>query len=222
MKRFFLIFAVIFFLTPLFAQTEEETKVDKAFDVVLQFEPAVYINTQSTLVSAPSPIVYPISIGFLWPNTRTIAIQPSLSFFLMYNLMYNNKALPAEIENRTTTTLCFMLNIPAVYSVYLDNSRFQFSGGAGILVRFGFLSSGVGPSDSGWNGTAGADVSAINQWFWNGMRWFYLTIGASWLYNLTPQLKAGPTINCYIPAGGIISDQDLQGMIISVGIKICR
>ena len=28
-------------------------------------------------------------------------------------------ALPAEIENRTTTTLSFMLNIPAVFSFFL-------------------------------------------------------------------------------------------------------
>ena len=126
MKKFLLIFTLIFLLCPLFAQTDEapeippeqpasseqiETKTAKNFDFIMQFEPAVYINTESTLVCAPSPVVYPISIGILWPNYSKFSIQPSLSFFFMYHLMYNGRVLPAEIENRTSTTLSFMLNI---------------------------------------------------------------------------------------------------------------
>lgn len=230
MKKILLILAAVFLFSQVFAQEEDSSTIEtsiveekkRPFDFVLQFEPGVYINTESTLVSAPSPIVYPITLGILWPNESRFSIQPTLSFFLMYHLMYNNRALPAEIENRTTTTLSFMLNIPVMYSIYLNKSRFQFNAGLAMLIRFGFLSLGVKDSDSGWTGSAAGDVSAINAWFWNDMRWFYLTLGSSWLYNLTPQLKAGPVINCYIPVGGLIKDHDVQGMMISVGIKICR
>lgn len=224
-KSIFLISAV-FFMAHVFSQeevlSEEQSDSIKSFDFVLQFEPAVYINTQSTLVSAPSPVVYPISFGVSWPNNNSISIQPTISFFMMNHLFYENRALPAEIENRTTTTLSFMLNIPAVYSVFLDNSRFQFSAGPAALMRFGLLSPGVKESDSGWSGTATSDVSKINAWFWNSARWFYFNAGASWLYNVSKELKAGPTLNCYIPLGVIITDHDVQGMIISLGIKICR
>ena len=240
-KLLFLIFTSLFFLTGLFAQetetsepaaeveetedvSEETYSQSKSFplDFVMQFEPGVYINTESTLVSAPSPIVYPISIGFLIPDRSWIAVQPTISFFMMNHLFYQDKALPAEIENRTTTTLSFMLNIPAVFSLYLQNSCFQFSAGLGLFMRFGLLASGVKESDSGWTGSAGKDVEQINNYFWDNMRWFYLTAGGSWLYNLTPQLRAGPTINLYLPVGGLISDKNAQGMIISAGIKICR
>ena len=225
MKKILFLLAAVFLLSQVYAQEEESSTAEekkRPLDIVLQFEPGVYINTESTLVSAPSPIVYPVTFGILWPNESRISIQPTLSFFLMYHLMYNNRALPAEIENRTTTTLSFMLNIPAVYSIILSKSRFQISAGAGLLIRFGFLSLGVKDYDYGWTGSAAGDVSAINTWFWNDMRWFYLTAGVSWLYNLTPQLKAGPVINCYIPVGGLINDHDAQGMLISLGIKICR
>ena len=239
MKKLLLIFINIIFLTGLFAQeaesesvsaaetesvaeTDAQTTEKKSAKFVMQFEPGFYINTASPLVSAPSPIVYPITLGFIWPEQTTIAIQPVISFFMMNHLYYEDKALPAEIENRTTTTLSFMLNIPTVYSLFLENSRFQFSGGAGIFMRFGILSPGVEESDSGWTGSAGQDAAKINEYFWGNMRWFYLTLGASWLYNLTPQLRAGPTINAYIPVGGLISDKTVQGMIISAGIKICR
>ena len=229
MKKFLLVLLTLLFLAPAFSQTEESEepeksdkpeKTEKTVDFVLQFEPAVYLNTESTLVSAPSPVVYPISIGFLWPNNGIFSVQPTLSFFFMYHLMYNGRALPAEIENRTATTLSFMLNIPAVYSMYFEKSRFQFSVGAGVFLRFGLLSMGVSPNSSGWTGSASRDVDSINSWFWSDMRWFYLSAGVNWLYNLTPRIKAGPTINAYIPVGGLIKDHDLQGMIISLGIKL--
>ena len=230
MKKLLFTLAAVFFLTSLYAQedtefyeeTEPAQQAPFPIDFVMQFEPALYLNTESTLVSAPSPIVYPISIGFLWPDRSTFAIQPTLSFFMMQHLLYEDKALPAEIENRTTTTLSFMLNIPVVFSLFLDNSQFQFTAGPGILMRFGLPSPGVKEEDSGWSGSAGSDVEKINEYFWNDMRWFYVSAGGSWLYNLTPQLKAGPVINCYIPVGGLIKDHDVQGMLISVGIQICR
>ena len=227
-KKFFLIFTSLLLLSSLAAQEEQETEASEepkspfSADFVLQFEPGIYINTASTLVSAPSPVVYPISIGFLWPNSGKIAIQPTISFFMMNHLLYEDKALPAEIENRTTTTLSFMLNIPAVYSIYLEKSNFQITGGLGVFIRFGLLSPGVKDGDSGWTGSAGSDVKEINKYFWGNMRWLYITLGGSWLYNLTPQLRAGPTINVYMPVGGLISDGSAQAMIISAGIKICR
>ena len=227
MKKILLIFTVLFSLIPLFAQEADE-EAPKGFfeqyplDFVMQFEPGIHINTASKLESAPSPIIYPISVGVLWPADSMIAVQPVISFFMMNHLYYEDKALPAEIENRTTTTLSFMLNIPAVYSIYLEQSRFQITAGLGVFMRFGLLSPGVKDSDSGWTGTAGGDVKKINEWFWKNARWLYLTVGGSWLYNLTPQLKAGPVINCYIPVGGLIKDHNVQGMMISAGIKICR
>ena len=213
MKKFLLVLTAVFSLSLTFAQPA---------DFVMQFEPAFYLNTESTLVSAPSPIVYPISIGFLWPERSQFAVQPTISFFMMNHLLYEDKALPAEIENRTTTTLSFMLNIPAVFSIFLETSQFQISAGPGVLMRFGLLSPGVKEGDSGWSGSAAGDTDIINDYFWNDLRWFYANAGASWLYNLTPQLRAGPTINAYIPVGGLISDASPQAMIISAGIKICR
>ena len=229
MKRLFSILAAVIFISSVYAQEtdlQELSRNEKSsgipVDFVLQFEPSLYLNTESTLVSAPSPIIYPVSIGFLWPDYSTIAIEPTLSFFMMNHLLYENKAIPAEIENRTTTTLSFMLNIPVVFSFFLHSSRFQLDVGPAILMRFGLLSPGVKESDSGWTGTAAEDVTAINSWFWNDLRWFYLTAGGSWLYNLDSKLMAGPVINISIPLGGLIVDKDAQGMLISLGIKICR
>ena len=243
MKRTLIILATVFFLSAIFAQEadlqndvsqatslqelplsefSQQSDTSHPLDFILQFEPTLYLNTESSLVSAPSPIVYPISIGFLWPNYARIAVQPTLSFFMMNHLLYDDKAVPAEIENRTTTTLSFMLNVPVVYSFFLSTSRFQVLAGPAVFLRFGLLSPGVKETDSGWLGTAGEDVTAINSWFLSDLRWFYFTVGTSWLYNLTTNLRAGPVTQISIPVGGLISDQSAQGMLISFGIKICR
>ena len=148
MKKFLFIFMTLFFVSEVFPQNTDEPvaeteTITRNIGFIMQFEPGLYLNTESRLISAPSPIVYPVSAGIIWPENAKIAIQPMLSFFMMNHLFYDGKALPAEIENRTTTTLAFMLNIPAVYSIFLENSRFQITGGLGIFMRFGLLSPGV-------------------------------------------------------------------------------
>ena len=192
------------------------------FDFVAEFSPSVYINPESTTVSAPSPVIYPISLGFCWPKSNFIAIQPTLSFFMMYHLWYDGMALPAEIENRTSQTVSFLLNLPAVFNIFQnEKSRFQILAGAAVLMRFGILANGVKESDTGFTGTAGGDMDQINSWFWQNARFFYFSCGGSWLYTFTPHLKAGPTINAYIPLGSLISGEGVQAMILSVGLKVC-
>ena len=190
-------------------------------DLMAGFSPAVYINTESTLVSAPSPVIYPVSIGFLWPNYTKIAIQPTLSFFTMYHLWYDGQALPAEIENRTSQTISLLLDLPAVFSIYPnEKSRFQFSTGLAFLMRFGILAGGVKETDSGYTGSAGSDMDQINSYFWSNARFLYLSLGASWLYDLVPHLRLGPVFHTYLPLGSLFSGESVQGMIISLGLKL--
>lgn len=190
-------------------------------DLTAEFSPAVYVNPESSLVSAPSPVIYPISIGFLWPNYTKIAIQPTLSFFTMYHLWYDGQALPAEIENRTSQTVSLLLDIPAVFSLYPnEKSRFQFSTGLAFLMRFGILAGGVKESDSGYTGSAGSDMDKINSYFWDNARFLYLSFGASWLYDLVPHLRLGPVFHTYLPLGSLFAGEGAQGMIISVGLKL--
>ena len=142
MKKLFLITAVLFSLGLGGLAAQEDTDANQAsvpaaenpskksffssIDFLLQFTPAVYINPESTLVSAPSPIIYPLGIGFLFPKAARFAIQPTLSFFMMYHLWYDGMALPAEIENRTSQTISFLLDIPAVFQIFAsEKSRFQ-------------------------------------------------------------------------------------------------
>lgn len=210
-----------------FAQAETFTEFIHSLDFCFDIGPAMYINTKSKavnadgyLISGPSPVVEPVTIGILWPNYTFVSVEPTVSYFSMYYLWYDGTALPAEIENRTVNALSFMFNVPVVFQLYLKNMRFQISGGIGVLARFGLLAGGVKESDSGYTGTAGGDLKEMNNWFWKDARFMYISTGFSCLFNMYGKVKAGPTIKAYIPMSLVTTKQGLQGMIIDAGLKI--
>lgn len=235
MKKIILIFTILFSLVAgIYAQESdvsfddehEFTKAEDFFefihslDFIIQTEPGVYLNPESKLVSAPSPMIYPLTIGIIWPNYTVFSVQPTLSFFAMDYLLYENKVLPAEIENRTSTALSFLFNLPLVVSLYFPHSRLQFMPGVSLMARFGFLANNVNEQDYGFSGSAGEDIQKINQWFWSDMHYLYLSFGFSWLFDVYRTMKAGPVVNAYIPMSFIANGEGLQGTIFSAGLKI--
>ena len=137
-------------------------------------------------------------------------------------LWFEDMALPSEIENRTATTLMTFINLPAVFTFKLPHSKLHLSAGVGINIRYSFLSLGVDKTDPGFNGnTAQEDVKLINKWFWEYGHWLYLTAGTSWLYPITDKIQVGPVFDVKIPMGLLIDEKNVQGMMLSVGFKLC-
>lgn len=203
-----------------FTQSESFIEFIHSLDFVFHMETGMYLNTESKLISAPSPVIYPLTIGILWPNYTFIALQPTVSFFMMNHLWYEDRALPAEIENRTSTTLSFMITLPVVISIYTKNSRLQLMPGISMLARFGLLANNVASDDYGYTGTAGGDMDEINNWFWKNGNFIYLSAGASWIFKFHNEAKAGPVMNLYIPIGSAINYEGMQGFMFSTGFKI--
>ena len=215
------------------SQRNEKTIIGKQFtkaedfkgflnqvDFNIQMSSSIYVNTQSPLVSAPSPILFPFTIGFSWPNYTFLAIQPSVSFFILNSLWHNEMALPSEIENRTATSYCLFFNIPASFSLYLKQSKIQLSVGAGILLPITAISVGVSPTDSGTSGSAELDVAKIQEYYISKGRLFYITAELSWLFDITNKMKLGPVIGAYFPLGSFINDEGFSRFMGHVGVKI--
>jgi hypothetical protein len=192
-------------------------------DFFLTFEPMFILNTEAGTKSAPSPVVYPLTVGVSWPDYYFVSFQPRLSLFYNYYLWDSDEemALPAEVENRTATVFSFLFTFPAVFSFHLtDRGTLEAEAGVSMLVRFGILSSGVSSSDSGTSGTAADDTSLINKWFWTNGRMMYLSGGAAWLYSFTDTIKAGPDVRFYLPLGSLAEGRGLDAMMLSAGIKL--
>ena len=139
---------------------------------------------------------------------------------MMNHLWYEDRALPAEIENRTSTTLSFMFTLPLVISIYTKNSRIQLMPGISLLARYGLLANNVESEDYGFTGSAGSDMDEINKWFWSNANYIYISAGASWLFDCFNNAKAGPVVKVQIPVVSVINNESMQGLIISLGLKL--
>lgn len=212
----FLIFAVMQVF--LFSEEPENTETEKKsfLDTVslsVKLPTTVYLNLGDKKDSAPSPILFTPGIGFIWPNESFLAFEPSANFFYNYYLWHDGKALPAEIENRTATTLSVLLDLPVVFTLNIAKSRFKVNAGAAFLMRFGWQSEGTDPS-------ASEELKLINDYFWGKGRFLYLSGAVSWMIPTTNNTKFGPFMTIYAPVGSIFAREGLNGMIISVGLKI--
>lgn len=227
-KRFLLIFSIfLVFSTFLFCQEEkDENSVEiqinsKKIDFFIQLEPTVYLNPEaSKLKSAPSPIIFPLTLGIKFPNYTLFSFSPSISFFMMNHLLFEGIPLPAEIENRTSTTFSFMLNLPCSVNFLMKNFELSVLVGIGIFARFSALAHGINENDSGFLNSAIDDVNEMNSFFWKNGNWFYLTAGFCSVYKFSSKIKFGPTMNIYLPIIPLIKEKSTQAMMISFGVKI--
>lgn len=176
----------------------------------------ITLNLASKQTSAPTPVNFYIGGGAIIPLTEMITLEPHLDFWMMYYLFDGKDALPAEVEHRTATTLCFMLDVPVGFNFKSGNHTFTPGAGLGLFLRFGFLSNGVKPGDSGATGTAQGDAEKIAAWFWSDARFLYPEIFFSWDYKVSDFMRAGLTAKIYIPMGSIFSGHGLDGMIFNI------
>lgn len=201
--KYIFAFLLIFFST--------QALVARSLDYFFTMPTSFYYSNGDKQHSAPSPIVFNPGFGIIWPNEGFISIEPSLNFYYSYYLWYDGRALPAEIENRTSTTLSFMLDIPAVFTLPINTTKLKLDIGASMLMRFGWLSNGANEAQ---------DVEMINHYFWSQARFLYLSGGITWMVGLPSKTKFGPFAKFYLPLGSLIANEELNGMIISAGLKV--
>lgn len=195
----------------------------KQLRFVLAGAPTFKFNSIDTKTAAATSLVFPLTIGAHWSNNYFVTIEPRLSLYTQYYIWNNSKkaALPTEIENRTAMVLEFMLDLPVVFTLQVSKKTdVEFFIGPAFLFRGGFLASGIQSGDSGTSGSAGSDVKEINKWFWDNGRWFYFSLGASWMIHALPHLTLGPEIHLYLPIGSFASSESFNEMTLSLGIKV--
>lgn len=198
MKKIFYIFLILFFSNSIFAKAS----------FFVELTPSLLLNTEDKKYSAPSPIYFPLSLG-VKIETPFAKIEPSISLWTNYYLLAHDKALISEIENRTSLAISSMINIPASFSI--GETGLSISAGFAFFLRFALPLEGIEASD---------EVSKINEYFWQKMRFLYLSTDVQWMFDL-PKVKAGPILRFYLPLGGLISDKSMNASIFNLGLKVC-
>ncbi|MBP5283783.1 MAG: hypothetical protein J6Y93_03855 [Treponema sp.] len=218
MKKCLVTLIILLSSFSLFAQ-QEETK-EKNYSYYLTIGPQFMLNTDSTAKSAPSPINFSFGFGMNFFEDKMLNFQPHLVFSTNYYLWDGENARPAEIENRTATSLNFMLDLNVMHSIGKMHT-FQYGGGLGIFARFALLSAGVDENDAGGTAgsTAGDDVNSIGDWFWSGANFLYPQIALSYTYT-SGKWQMGAESHVYFPFGSIIDGRGVDGLIVSLSFKV--
>lgn len=163
------------------------------------------------LKSAPSPLVGFLGFEYRHPVLRPgVYFSPSASFFLLAYLWANDRALPAEIENRTAFVPAILLDGSLLYTIEKDRFLFSFGGGPGVMLRYAFLESGVSESEKSYSEDmpAGEQVKHINKYLWSSLRWFYPMLQGSVRYQLANGWGAGASLRLGLPVFNIWSKPD--------------
>jgi len=153
------------------------------------------------LSSAPSPLLGFAGAAYRYPVTPTMDFSPSASLYTVQYLWAEERALPAEIENRTAFVPSLLLDFSFLYHIEKDRFLYTFGGGPAILARVAFLESDV-PADTinpGETLNAGDQVKAINGYFWGSARWLYPMLQGGIRYKLETGWGAGLTVRAGIP-----------------------
>lgn len=157
------------------------------------------------LSSAPSPLCGFIGAEYRYPITPLVAFAPSGTLYAAQYLFANNRALPAEIENRTAYVPSLLLDFSFLYHIEKGRFTYSFGGGPAIIARYGFLEYGISGNaiNPGETLNASAQVDAINEYFWGYGRWFYPIVQAGIRYELETGWGAGLVIRAAIPVSNI-------------------
>lgn len=201
----------------------EASSDDSFYTLFFTAGPMLLLNTDSSTHSAPSPIMFAGGIGADFFNSKPVRAQARLSFFTNYYFWDGEKARPAEVENRTATVLSFLLDTCAVYPINRGAATYAFGAGLGFLARYGVLSNGVESSDSGSSDqlTAEKDVSNINTWLWENMRFLYPELTFSYMHSIpSSSITVGTDFRFYIPLGSLTTGNGMDASLFSLAFKL--
>lgn len=193
-------------------------------DLVFGLTPSIIVNTHTkdsagSFISGPSPVVMPVYIGLSIPNYTAVSFQPSLRFFTTFNLVYGDMVLPAEIENRTGHTFCFLINLPVAFKYNIKN-KYSWTVLAGLagLIRFAAVPVNMEGTESGYTGSVKSDIDYMNKWFYQNMRFLYLSAATDWLFYYG-KTKFGPELSLFLPVS-LIADKSADGLMLGLGFKV--
>ncbi len=152
------------------------------------------------LASAPSPIEPFFGLEYRYPLDRQLVLAPSASLYVVRYLWASDRALPAELENRTALVPTLMIDVPVLYTIQRNKFLFSLGGGLSFLLRYAFLEPGV-PPDAQNPGelTAAEQVSNINSYLWGSLRWLYPSLQAGIRYELETGWGGGLILRAGLP-----------------------
>lgn len=216
-KSIFSIFIFIFSVN-LFAKGSNDMALSFAFGFhnILNLEKPSDTPVQ-TYNGAPSPVLFAPSFTVKLLLAENVTLEPGVELCFTNYLFKDNKAYPAEIENRTAFVTSLLLDVPAVYTFRLSEHNSLFAGGGlAFNIRFGIRAANVTISE------AGSDISNINKYFYQKARFIYPSVQFGWNYKIEDGYEMGLKGKLYIPITSLITKNGFDEGIIGVYIFLSK
>ena len=161
-------------------------------DSMLFLDSAQVLDGNGHPTSAASPILDALGASFDLKLSDLFLFEPSLDIYGTYYkwLPDQNRAVPAELENREAFVLGFILDT----SFYIrwaiaDRLQLQFGLGPAFILPAGFI--GVQENDQTTQAGIVADVKSINGWFYSEGRFVRPSATLSFRFKLRDKIDFG-------------------------------
>ena len=194
-----------------------ETQKTQLGRLVFTAGPAGILNVDKN--SAPSPILFTVGAGGRFAlysdGHKSLSVAPHGHYFASFYFWdaKRKRAFPAEIEQRVAYVPSVMFDSPLLLCASVKNSIFAAGVGPAFLLRFAVPAAYVSASKKD-------DIKAINQWFWQNGRFFYVSLHFSWDYVLSGGTAVGLGTGVYFPLSAARDKDGLNGGMLIIGARI--
>ena len=146
---------------------------------------------------------------------KSLSVAPHGHYFASFYFWdaKRKRAFPAEIEQRVAYVPSVMFDSPLLLCASVKNSIFAAGVGPAFLLRFAVPAAYVSASKKD-------DIKAINQWFWQNGRFFYVSLHFSWDYVLSGGTAVGLGTGVYFPLSAARDKDGLNGGMLIIGARI--
>jgi hypothetical protein len=174
----------------------------------------------------PMPVLPAPGATLAYAIRGPLSVELSLDLYLtQYSYHFGwDRALPAEIENRSAYVFGFLTGIQALASVPLGE-KFVFRGYGGPAMDFRIITLAAShPDDLSGPPETNAQIQtdAVREYFWNQGRWFLPVLGTGIDYRMNEKFLVGLDFRTWIPLYKIWSGEDLppvEGWRFGLGLR---
>jgi hypothetical protein len=171
----------------------------------------------------PMPVLPAPGAALAYPVWGPLWAEASLDlYYTTYAYDFEwNRAIPAEIENRSAAVFGILTGIQALARFPLgDKFAVRANGGFGMDFRIITLAA-KHPDDL--DGDAQSQTDAVRDYFWGRGRWFLPVLGTGFDYRINEKFFVGLDFRTWFPLYKTWTEEDLpplEGWRFGIGLRI--
>ncbi len=161
-----------------------------------------------------TPVLFCVGAGYSFKINPKLYLDTRLAIYSDYYGWNEAQqiAQPAEVENRTSTSINLAIDLPFVACFNFGKHTLRAGGGIGLIPKINFLSREAEGFED--------EFSLINKYLWSYARWVYPQMTLSYSALLFNGWKAGLDLRYYLPLTSLIEGRGLNDSVIQLCFRL--